>query len=242
MYTLGHSTHVGRLAHDAARAAGLSDEACRAVHVAGLLHDLGHVSVSTALWENRRTLTTAEWERVRLHPYFTERVLSRAPLLAPYAAIAGMHHERLDGSGYHRGAPGSVVGLEARIVAAADHYQGMREPRPHRGAADAETAARALRADVSAGRLDARAVDAVLGAAGHAVRAQRSNWPARLTDREVEVLRAVAQGASSKEVAQRLGISARTAQHHVAHIYRKIGVSSRAAAALFAIENDLIAR
>jgi DNA-binding NarL/FixJ family response regulator len=68
----------------------------------------------------------------------------------------------------------------------------------------------------------------------------RGTAPAGLSDREVEVLRLVARGLSNREIAQRLVVSPRTAEHHVQHIYSKIGVSSRAAAALFAMEHDLV--
>jgi len=240
VYTLGHSSRVAALAERAGNVAGLDEEACLALRYAGLLHDLGRVSVSTAVWEKRGPLTLAEWERVRLHPYYTERILARSPLLAPYASIAGLHHERLDGSGYHRSAPASLQTFQARLLAAADFHEALLERRPHRDAVSPDEAARTLRAETGAGRLDRRAVDAVLGAAGHPVATRRSTWPAGLTDREVQVLSTVARGFSAKEVARQLSISTRTAQHHVAHIYRKIGVSSRAAAALFAMEHELL--
>jgi DNA-binding CsgD family transcriptional regulator len=192
------------------------------------------------VWEKKGPLTAAEWERVRLHGYFTERILTCTPSLAPLAAIAGAHHERMDGSGYHRNAPAALQSTAARILAAADCYHAMTEERPHRPAREPADAVRVLEEEAAGGRLDRAAVAAVLDAAGHGGRRTRSIWPAGLSDREVEVLRLVAQGASTKEVAARLAISPRTAQHHVIHIYDKIGVSSRAAAALFAIENDLI--
>ena len=239
-YTLGHSSGVAALAEAAGKAAGLDEATCTALRRAGLLHDLGRVSVPTNLWEKKGPLSAAEWERVRLHPYYTERVLTRSPLLAPLAALAGAHHERLDGSGYHRNTPASLLALPARILAAADCYHALTEERPHRPARAPEEAARTLEAEVAARRLDHEAARAVLEAAGHRARGKRGAWPGGLSDREVEVLRLVAQGCTNKEVAQRLSISARTVQHHTLHIYDKIGVSTRAAAALFAIENDLL--
>jgi DNA-binding NarL/FixJ family response regulator len=155
-------------------------------------------------------------------------------------ALAGAHHERLDGSGYHRNAPAALLALPARLLAAADCYHALTEARPHRPARSPEEAAKTLEAEVSARRLDGEAVRAVLEAAGHGARKKRGAWPGGLSDREVEVLRLVAQGCSNKEVAQRLSISARTVQHHTIHIYDKLGVSTRAAAALFALENDLL--
>ena len=89
------------------------------------------------------------------------------------------------------------------------------------------------------GRLDREAVAAVAAAAGQ-VRPKRAEWPAELTGREVEVLRLVSQARTTREIASSLFISESTARHHIEHIYDKIGVSSRAGAALFAVENDLI--
>ncbi len=239
-YTLGHSSGVAALAEAAGKAAGLDEATCTSLRRAGLLHDLGRVSVPTNIWEKPGPLSAAEWERVRLHSYYTERVLARSPLLAPLGALAGAHHERLDGSGYHRNTPAALLTLPARILAAADCYHALTEARPHRPARSPDEAARILEEEVSARRLDAEASRAVLEAAGHRSRRKRGAWPGGLSDREVEVLRLVAQGCSNKEVAQRLSISARTVQHHTIHIYDKIGVSTRAAAALFAIENDLL--
>ena len=97
-------------------------------------------------------------------------------------------------------------------------------------------------ADADAGRLDRDAVGAVLDAAGHARPRSRDHLPAGLSEREVDVLRLVARGFSNRQVAQALSISPRTAEHHVQHVYTKIGVSSRAAAAVFAMEHDLLDR
>ena len=80
----------------------------------------------------------------------------------------------------------------------------------------------------------------MLAAAGHAAVARRPTLPAGLSAREVEVLGLVAEGCSNAQIARRLVISRRTAEHHVQHIYTKIGVSSRAAAALFAMEHHLL--
>ena len=176
---------------------------------------------------------------MRLHPYLTERMLHQSPALAPLATIAVQHRERLDGSGYPRGLSGASIGRPARILAAADAYQAMREPRPHREARDAADAAAELSADVRAGRLDGAAAEAVLTAAGHRVRRRREG-PAGLTVREVEVLRLLAQGLSNKAIAQRLVISPKTAGNHIEHIYTKIGASNRSQASVFAMKHGLM--
>jgi HD-GYP domain-containing protein (c-di-GMP phosphodiesterase class II) len=185
----------------------------------------------------RGPLTAGEWERVRLHPYYTERILSRSPFLAALAPVATAHHERLDGSGYHRGVGAGSLTPDARLLAAADAYHAMTEPRPHREALSPERAAEILGEEARAGRLDADAVSAVLEAAGQsAVRIER---PLGLTEREVEVVALLARGLQTKQVAHALGISVKTADRHVQNAYRKIGVSTRAAVAVFAMEHGL---
>ena len=174
-----------------------------------------------------------------MHPYLTERMLQQSAALAPLGAIAVQHRERLDGSGYPRGLSGTAISRPARILGAADAYQAMREPRPHRPARSADDAGAELRAEVAAGRLDGDAVEAVLGAAGHRV-ARRRDGPAGLTTREVEVLRLLARGLSNKEIAERLVISPKTAGNHIEHIYAKIGASNRARASLFAMQHGLL--
>jgi DNA-binding CsgD family transcriptional regulator len=195
--------------------------------------------VSNAIWDKRGPLAAGERERVRLHPYLTERMLSQSEWLAPMGAVAAQLRERLDGSGYPRGLSGSAITVPARILAAADVYQSMTEPRPHRGALASAEAARQLRTEVTAGRLDADAVHGVLTAAGHA-RARRRDHPAGLTSREVDVLRLVARGMSSRQISEELVISPKTARNHIEHIYTKIGATSRATASLFALRNGLL--
>ncbi len=238
-YFAGHSAGVAELAGSAAHACGIDPAGVTPIRRAGLLHDLGRVAVHPRIWQKPGPLTAAEWEQVRLHPYHTERVLSRSPFLSALSPIAGAHHERLDGSGYHRGAGGPELGVPARLLAAADAYHAMTEPRPHRDPLPPERAAQVLAEEASAGRLDPDAVTAVLDAAGQ--RAPRLERPAGLTEREAEVVAMLARGLQTKQVARALGISVKTADHHVQNAYRKIGVSSRAAATLFAMEHGLVA-
>jgi HD-GYP domain-containing protein (c-di-GMP phosphodiesterase class II) len=238
-YTIGHSRGVADLAAAAARDYGLPDGEVVAVRRAGLVHDFGRLGVSNAIWDKRGPLTRAEMERVRLHPYLSERMLAFSPVLAPLGAIAGQHHERLDGSGYPRGLAGDAIGPAGRILAAADAYHAMTELRPHRPARTADEAAAAVRTEVAAGRLDGDAVDAVLRAAGHRVK-RRREWPAELTPREVEVLRLVTRGYSNREIAAALSITRKTAGNHVQHIYEKIGATNRARAALYAMKHGLM--
>jgi HD-GYP domain-containing protein (c-di-GMP phosphodiesterase class II) len=237
-FMLGHAHAVGDLAAEAAVQLRLP-ELASTLRRAGLVHDLGRLGISNAIWEKRGPLGAGEWERVRMHPYLTDRMLHQSEALGAIGAIAVQHCERLDGSGYPRGLSGAAISRAGRILAAADAYQAMREPRPHREARTAEDAAAELRAEVKAGRLDGEAVEAVLGAAGHRV-LRRREGPAGLTTREVEVLRLLARGLSNKEMAERLVISPKTIANHVEHIYAKIGVSTRARASLFAMQHGLL--
>jgi HD-GYP domain-containing protein (c-di-GMP phosphodiesterase class II) len=238
-YTIGHSRGVADLAREAARILGMPDPDVRTVGRAGLVHDFGRLGVSNSIWDKRGPLGAGEWERVRMHPYLTERILHASAALAPLGQIAMQHRERLDGSGYPRGLSGGAIPRAARILGAADAYQAMREPRPHRPALSDDEALAELRNEVRAGRHDAQAVDAVLAAAGHRV-PRRREGPAGLTPREVEVLRLLAQGLSNREIAVRLVISPKTAGTHVEHIYTKIDATNRAVASLFAMEHGLL--
>jgi HD-GYP domain-containing protein (c-di-GMP phosphodiesterase class II) len=235
-----HSTGVAELAEAAAWRIRLPADSVTALRRAALAHDLGRIGVSNAIWEKPGPLGFGEWERVRLHPHFTERAFAQSPALAPIGMVAGSHHERLDGSGYHRGTRGAAHDQSARILAAADSYTAMREARPYRPALGEAAAEAALLGEADEGRLDREAVDAVLAAAGHAVRPRPRELPAGLTERELEVLLVLVRGESNPEIAAQLGISAKTVGHHVQHVYEKAGVRSRAAATLWAYENDLV--
>ena len=238
-YTLGHARAVAELAAATAERLGRPEDETRLLRRAALVHDLGRLGVSNAIWDKPEPLGTGEWERVRLHPYLTERMLHQSDALAPLATIAVQHRERLDGSGYPRGLSGGAISRPARVLAAVDAYQSMREPRPHRPALTDDEAAAELRGDVRAGKLDPDAVDAVLAAAGHDV-GRRRDWPAGLTTREVDVLRLLARGLSSKQIATQLVITPKTARNHIEHIYAKIDTSSRVGASLFATEHGLL--
>jgi DNA-binding CsgD family transcriptional regulator len=241
-YTLGHSTRLATLAGDAGAGAGLGAEDIATLRRAAHVHDLGNLSVPNQVWIKRGPLNASEWSRVRQHTYHTHRILSVCEPLRACADVAGLHHERLDGSGYHRGLPAGAIPLPARILAAAEAYQSRLEDRSWRPGLSTAQAAAELRRDVSSGRLDRRAVDAVLEAAGHPSRRGRAgrSWPASLTDREVDVLRLLARGCTNKQIARHLHISEATVHTHVINLYGKAAVSTRAGATLFALEHDLV--
>ena len=238
-YLAGHSRGVSNLAVEAARVDGLPEDDVIALRRAGFVHDIGRLGISNAVWDKAGPLSGAEFERVRLHPYLTERMLAKVAALGAARGLAARHHERLDGSGYPRAVAAADLSPADRLLAAADVLHAMTEPRPHREALPAGPAAAELRAEVRAGRLDGDAVHAVLKAAGHRAPLRREG-PRGLTAREVDVLRLLARGHSNKEIARRLVIAPKTASSHVEHIYAKIGVSSRAAATLFATQHGLV--
>jgi HD-GYP domain-containing protein (c-di-GMP phosphodiesterase class II) len=234
----GHSRGVAERASAAGEAGGLGAARVHLLWRAGLVHDLGRSGVANSIWEKGGALTESEWESVRLHAYLGERMLARVPDLLEVARVAGSHHERLDGSGYHRGVGAAQLSLEDRLLAAADVRQALSEPRPHRPALDDHQAAAELRHEVVSGRLDGEAVALVL--AGEEARPRRRReWPAGLTAREVEVLALLSSGKTNKQIGRQLFVSPRTVGHHIQHIYRKLDVSTRAAATLFAMQHDL---
>ena len=128
----------------------------------------------------------------------------------------------------------------ARILAVADAYNAMRQPRPHRRALSEAEALGELHADVGAGRLDPMATDAVLAAAGQLVSRSRAGGPAGLTTRESDVLALLAQGMPNKGIARELGISPKTVSNHVEHVYSKLGVPNRTGAAMYAMQYGIV--
>lgn len=244
-YMAGHSRRVAKLSEGAARQLELAEDAIVAVRRAALVHDLGVTGVSNAIWDKPGTLTRAERDRIQLHPMLTEQMLRRSPAFATLITAAASHHEAADGSGYHKRLRIDTAGVEAGILAAADIYVGLTTDRADRAAWSVEDAAAELRGLASRGILEQRVTQAVLSAAGHgaslAPASLRPERPGGLSRREVEVLRLAARGLTTKEIAARLFISVKTADHHIQHIYTKIGVSTRAAATLWAIQHDVMA-
>ena len=227
-WTAGHSRAV----------ADLVVQVCgEAAEAPALLHDLGRVGVPNSIWDKPAALTRDERDRVETHALLTDQLVRRIGLTS--GATASAAHERVDGSGYHRRATGGQLDFVPRVLAAADAYQAMTSERPHRPALPRAEAARELRTMAASGQLDGEAVERVLEAAGHPRRA-RTTAAGGLTAREAEVLRLVALGLTTRGLAERLSITAKTADHHIQHIYAKIGVSTRGAAALFAIEHGVL--
>ncbi|WP_328681575.1 HD domain-containing phosphohydrolase [Streptomyces sp. NBC_00322] len=237
-WLLGHSEHVATLAADAGAIADLDRAAVSELRCAALVHDLGRVGIATNIWDRPGPLGIAEVEKVRMHTYWTHRILERVPALAGLAPTASAHHERVEGGGYHRGDPSRHLPFAARILAAADVFAALTEPRAHREAHTVPAAADLLVQQAETGGLDREACAAVIEAAG--LPKPRRVLPSGLTEREVEVLCLAARGLSNRQIGERLSISNRTVGHHLAHIYDKTGRRSRAGVAVFAMEHRLL--
>jgi HD-GYP domain-containing protein (c-di-GMP phosphodiesterase class II) len=209
------------------------------------VHEFGTTAIPNSILDKIGGLTRAEFDRVEIHPLLTEQMLRRTPALAALNPVAAAHHERADGSGYHKRVKSEAVGQCGHILAVTDLYVGLTSDRADRPAFSSESAAAELRRLVTTGVLDRRTTGAVLEAAGHGVeRGSSSGRPKNahgLTAREVEVLRLAARGLTTGEIAAELVISPKTADHHIQHVYGKIGVSSRAAAMLWAMQNAVLA-
>lgn len=240
----GHSRRCAQLASDAAQVLGLSAETTQALRRAALVHDFGTTAVPNSIWDKTTALTRAEFDRVELHPMLTEQMLRRSPGLEEVNGIAAAHHERADGSGYHKRLRIADDGLAGSVLAVTEIYVGLTTDRADRPACTPAAAADAVRQLELRGTLDARACRAVLLAAGHgegaAPVATKAKHPGGLSAREVDVLKLAARGLTTRAIADSLYISSKTADHHIQHIYNKIGVSTRAAAALWAIENAVL--
>lgn len=236
-FALGHSRNVAWLAESTAGLLGLPSCEVEALRRAGFLHDVGRIGVSNQVWSKGGPLTGAEWERVRMHPYFTDRVLTGVAGLEDVAVIARAHHEHLDGSGYPLGVGGAALARPERVLAAATAYQSALEPRPYREPMSPDDAASRLKKRADNGALDGECVEAVLLAAGHL--RTRTHRTDALTPRETEILGLVARGMSNRAIASRLVLSEKTVRNHVERTYTKIGVSNRVGASLYALQNGL---
>jgi HD-GYP domain-containing protein (c-di-GMP phosphodiesterase class II) len=240
-FTFGHSRAVAALAGAAAKQMGLPASDVRAVRWAAYAHDLGEMAVPVSTWMRASALTERETDAARLHPYHGERALAALGGDGKViAALVQRHHERLDGSGYHRNSRGPDLSPGARILAAAEEFQTAREARPHRPPMSDAAAAAKVRGAVKEGSLCPDAVEAVLACAGQRTHRAVAKGMGGLTPREIEVLRLIAAGDTAKEAARKLDIAPKTADNHIQNLYSKIGVTTRAGAALYALERGLV--
>jgi HD-GYP domain-containing protein (c-di-GMP phosphodiesterase class II) len=237
-YAVGHSRRCADLVAGAATRLGLDVAESRR---AALVHEIGMTAVPNSILDKPSALTRSERGRVEGHPLLTEQILRRSPALEMLCAVAAAHHERADGTGYHKGLRADSVPVAAALLEAAEVYVGMTTDRADRPASSPEHAVSEIRRLVAQGALSHEPSEAVLASAGHAPRATpKAKNPAGLTDREVEVLRLVARGLTTQLVAETLFLSPKTVDHHIQHIYGKIGVSTRAAATLWGVQHGVL--
>ncbi len=235
----GHSRAVGALTDAAAATARMAEPDRAALRRAALWHDIGYIAIPGTL-RFGATAPAEGSERSRLHPYFAERLMQRVPGLAAIGAMIAEHHERLDGSGFHRGIRASELSSPSRLLAVVEAYQNLIEDRPFRVTINPKQAALKLREAVTAGTLDGQAVACVLEAAGLSGRRKKVPFVAGLTAREVDVLVHVARGGTTKEIGRTFGLSPKTVDNHIQSIYAKLGVNTRGGATLFALEHGLL--
>lgn len=150
-YTFRHSEGVAEYAVATARALGFGPDELRELRRAALLHDIGKLGVSNCILDKPGRLTDAEMEVVRLHPRNTERILARVARFRDLAVVAGGHHERMDGRGYHRGVPAGTLPAGARILAVADVCEALSAARPYRAALPMDEVLRIMRNEVGPG-------------------------------------------------------------------------------------------
>ena len=244
-YMGGHSRRCADLAADAARVLGLAEDDVATLRRAALVHDFGTTVVPNSIWDKPGPLTRTEFDRVELHPMLTEQMLRRSPALALLNTVACAHHEKCDGSGYHKRVQADADDLGACVLAATEIYVGLTTERADRQPFSPDDAAAELRRLESQGVLEPRASRAVLVAAGHGEPRGAVGETARQSGRAhpTRGRRAATRGQGAhdaRQIADRLYISPKTADHHIQHIYGKINVSTRAAAALWAMQHTIV--
>ena len=133
-WTYKHSDGVARIADGIAESMGLSTDLKRDIRRAGLLHDIGKLGVSNMILDKPGRPTDDEFDQIRKHPDFSKQILDGVDIFRDLSDVAAAHHERLDGTGYHRRLPGSSLRLESRILAVADVCEALSAKRPYRDA------------------------------------------------------------------------------------------------------------
>ncbi|MDQ1736511.1 MAG: hypothetical protein QOH56_2762 [Pseudonocardiales bacterium] len=243
-YMAGHSRRCAQLGADVGTLLGFTDTEITTLRRAALVHEFGTTAIPNSIWDKPGPLTRTEFDRVELHPMLTEQMLRRTPALAALNPVAAAHHEKADGSGYHKRLRAEAVDPCAGVLAAVDIYVGLTSDRADRPAFSADYAATELRRLATQGVLNQETTQAVLAASGHGEphgpQARRPQHSHGLTPRQVEVLRLAARGLTTAQIANQLYISPKTSDHHIQHVYVKIGVSSRAAAMLWAIQHAVV--
>jgi HD-GYP domain-containing protein (c-di-GMP phosphodiesterase class II) len=233
----GHSRRVSALAGRAAQLAGMTGDAVSSLRHSALLHDIGKCAIDNRLLDKSGDLSHAERLEFESHSFQTEYILSHGNPFRALGSLPSSAEERFDGSGYHRRV--AQNGLAENLLAAANLYDELTFDRPGRATMSAQEAADHLTEQGRSGALIPAALEAVLRASGSPSKTARKALPFGLTRREAQVIACLARSETTAQIAARLGISAKTADHHIQSIYTKTGVRGRAPIALFAIEHGL---
>jgi len=158
-YTSGHQARVAQLAKEIARQMGLPEEQIEAIHLAGLVHDLGKISIPAEILSKPSRLSEVEYSLIKMHPQAGYDILKEIDFSWPIAEMVLQHHERIDGSGYPQGLRGGDILLGARILVVADVVEAMSSHRPYRPGLGVDAALE----EIGSGRgthYDAQVVDA----------------------------------------------------------------------------------
>ncbi len=236
--TFRHSLTVANVAVGIARRLDLPVAEQHRLRRAALLHDVGTVALPMGLLRKHTTRSERDEEQFQLHPHYTERILNEAGTFRDLAGDAAAHHERLDGTGYHRRLTAGQLGTGARVLIVADRYSELIEK-----GSEPDAALHELSSFIGSW-LDGSCYEALVRSRETAqprqeVRTQRGLPAANLSDREVEVLRLLVRGMNNPEIGAALVISRKTVEHHVEHIFNKLGVTSRTAAVAYAVQTGL---
>src|SRR6266487_61237 len=236
--TSHHSRIVAHVAVEIGTCLGLERSELNRLRCAALVHDIGKVTVPLGILEKGEQRSSSEWETYRLHPYYTQRVLERVQALQDLAPAAAAHHEWVNGQGYHRQLSGEQIPFHGRILAVANTYARLIQLQGEQK--DQAAVLREMHPLVDR-QFDRRCYEALVASVSHGLRRSliRPRKTGDLTEREVEVLCLLAQGRNTPQVARALGISKKTVEHHLSHIYAKIGVSCRTAAVVYAVQQGI---
>ena len=237
-FFLSHSRRVSVLASQAAQIAKLPNSSVDMLRLSALVHDIGKCAISNRIWYKSEELTVSERLEMERHTYQTRFFLSHGLPFSDWAEVAASAQERADGSGYHR--QSRLSDLASNILAAANEYDELTHGSPARAPLDAKSAADTLNGMATSKKLLPTAVSLVLQAAGHMSKDSGASLPFGLTRREAQVLACLAKSQSTGEIAESLGISPKTADHHIQSIYNKTDIRARPALALFAQEHGIV--
>jgi len=262
--TWHHSRTVAEVAVGIGTCLRLETRELTRLRCAALVHDIGKVTVPLAILAKGEHRSSSEWETYRLHPYYTQRILERVDALRDLAQAAAAHHEWMNGQGYHRQLYGEQIPFHGRILAVANTYARLLQQQGDQK--DPAEVLHKMRSLVGR-QFDRVCYDALVtsvtgaGSLGNVPRRSgkvahrhglgdhllpvpqtgfRVPRPASLTEREAEVLCLLAQGCNTPQIARMLDISKKTVEHHLAHIYNKIGVTCRTAAVVYAVQQGLV--